>query len=353
MNPWGLMLVNLGTPDSTNPDDVRTYLDEFLSDPRVLDINPVVRWLLLHLIILRKRPHDSSEAYKAIWTDRGSPLMFHGLDLAEKVSALLGDVHVELTMRYQNPSIAAALENFRQKGIDKIVVFPMFPQYSSAAWGSAVEKVYAEVNKRWNVPSIAVVPPFYDHAAFLEAWKPIAVPVLDELQPDKVLMSFHGLPERHCTKSDESGGKHCFQTANCCDVIVQANRNCYRAQCLATARGIAGVLGLQDDQWEMSFQSRLGRDPWVKPYTDERIVELARSGVKRLAVMCPAFVADCLETLEEIGIRAREDFQAHGGEDLRLVPSLNSHDAWAQAVAKIVRESTPLGVGEPAGVPFT
>lgn len=339
MNRWGLMLVNLGTPDSTDPKDVRRYLGEFLSDPRVLDINPIARWLLLNLVILRKRPKQSAEAYSTIWTDRGSPLLFHSLDLAEKMRGLMGgQVEVDVAMRYQNPSIASVLDRFRQQGIDHIVVFPLFPQYASATWGSAVEKVNFEANRLWNIPTIQFIPPFYDHPAFLEAWRPIAEPVLNELKPDKVVMSFHGLPERHCTKSDESGGAHCFQSETCCEQIVQANRNCYRAQCVATAKGVAGVLGLSDDQWEVTFQSRLGKEVWLRPYTDERVVALARSGVKRLAVLCPAFVADCLETVEEIGIRAREDFRAHGGEELRLVPSLNSHDAWAEAAVRIVRD---------------
>lgn len=344
MNRWGLMLVNLGTPDSTDPKDVRRYLDEFLSDPRVLDINPIVRRLLLNLVILRKRPAESAAAYETIWTDRGSPLLFHGLDLIDKIRRLLGDeVEVELAMRYQNPSIADVLARFQQKGVDKLVVFPLFPQYSSAAWGSAVEKVNVEANRLWNVPTIQYVPPFYDHPAFLESWRPIAEPVLNDLRPDRVVMSFHGIPERHCTKSDVSNGSHCFQSENCCDQIVHINRYCYRAQCMASAKGIANVLELEDDQWEVTFQSRLGRDPWIRPYTDERIVELAKQGVKRVAVMCPAFVADCLETVEEIGIRAREDFKAHGGEELQLVPSLNSHDAWAEAAVRIVREASALG----------
>lgn len=340
MQSTGLMLVNLGTPDTTDVCDVRRYLREFLSDPRVIDIPPVRRWLLLNLFILPFRPKKSAEAYRKVWSDRGSPLMFHGRDLVEKVRAALGgEVRVELAMRYQNPSIANVLSLFRAAGIDRIVVFPLFPQYSSAAWGSAVEKVYVEANRLWNVPSISVVPPFYDHPAFVDAFAAVARPVLDELRPDRVLMSFHGLPERHLVKSDESGGGHCLRSEGCCERIVPANRFCYRAQCVATARAIAEQLALRPDEYDIAFQSRLGRSPWIRPYTDELVRRLPSSGARRVAVLCPSFVADCLETVEEIGLRAREDFLAHGGDELRLVPSLNSEAVWVQAVVRLVREA--------------
>ncbi len=340
MAQWGLMLVNLGTPDSTSTGDVRRYLREFLSDPRVIDISAVGRWLLLNLIILPFRPKKSAEAYRKIWTGRGSPLRFHGWDLARKVQAELGDeCLVELGMRYQNPSIAEVLRRFRVAGIDRIVVFPLFPQYSSAAWGSAVEKVYVEANRLWNVPVIQVVPPFYDHAAYIGACAARARPVLEEMRPDRVVMSYHGLPERHVIKSDETGGRHCLATEGCCEGMVSANRNCYRAQCYATSRALAAELELEEGAWEVTFQSRLGRSPWIKPYTDLRINELAEAGVKRVVVLSPSFVADCLETLEEMEIRGAEDFRAHGGEELRLVGSLNSEDIWVRGVVRILRDA--------------
>jgi ferrochelatase len=337
--------VNLGTPDSTSVADVRRYLREFLSDPRVLDISPVLRSFLLNVVILPRRPKESAAAYRQIWTERGSPLLFHGQDLVAKVKVRLGDdVPVELAMRYQNPSIASALERFRDNGVDRVVVLPLFPQYSSAAWGSAVEKVFAEASRLWNVPAVHVVPPFYDHPGFLDAFAGVARPVIQDLEPEMVLMSFHGLPERHCIKSDTSGGAHCLRSDSCCERIVEANRNCYRAQCFATAQGLVERLGLSEDGHVVTFQSRLGRDPWIRPYTDEVVVELAKKGVKKVAILSPAFVADCLETLEELAIRASEDFRKHGGEELRLVPSLNSEDAWADAVVRIVRENSALGV---------
>ncbi|MBK7977298.1 MAG: ferrochelatase [Deltaproteobacteria bacterium] len=336
----GLMLVNLGTPAAPRTPEVRTYLREFLSDPRVLDMPALGRALLLYGVILPFRPSKSAEAYRKVWTDRGSPVLFHGVDLAKKVQAALGpDIQVELAMRYQQPSIGEALDRFRASRTDRIAVLPLFPQNSSAAWGSAAEKVLLEGGKRWNVPTIQLVPPFYDHPAFLDALARTARPALATFRPEHVLLSFHGLPERQVRKSDESEGHdHCLAAATCCDVIGPGNRHCYRAHCFATARGLAARLDLPAERHEVSFQSRLGRTPWIQPHTDERVRALAQSGVKRLAVLCPAFVADCLETLEEIGIRARDDFRAHGGEELLLVPALNSRDAWVDALIQVVRD---------------
>ncbi len=340
MTRCGFLLINLGTPDSPRVPDVRRYLREFLSDPRVVDVNALLRWLFLNFVILPRRPAQSAAAYRLIWTERGSPLLVHGQDLVEKIRKAVGkEVHVELAMRYQNPSIASALDRFQRNAVDHVVVFPLFPHYSSAAWGSAVEKLFAEAGKRWNVPTIQVVPPYYDHPAFIEAHAAVASEGIDDMNRYRVVMSFHGLPERHCVKSDATRGRHCLQTGSCCDEIVAANQNCYRAQCFATARALARRLELPSASWEVTFQSRLGRSPWIKPYTDVRVRELAQSGVERLAVLSPAFVADCLETLEEIGIRAKVDFVRHGGKDLRLIPSLNSEDTWVRAVLEITKDS--------------
>ncbi len=339
---WGVLLVNLGTPDSPEPRDVRGYLREFLSDPRVFDISPVARWLLVNLVILPVRPKQSAEAYRKIWTPSGSPLLVHGRDLAGKVAAALGgEVPVEIAMRYQSPSIGSALARLRERGIDRIVALPLFPQYSSSAWGSAAAKVFEEAGRLWDVPAVSVVPPFFDHPAFIEAQAEVARPIVAEARPEKVLLSFHGLPERHVRKSDASGGRHCLQSESCCGRISWENRNCYRAQCFATARGLAQPLGLGPEAWEVSFQSRLGRDPWIRPYTDVRIEALARGGVRRLVVMCPAFVADCLETLEEIGMRGRESFLAAGGESFALVPCVNSDPVWVRGIVRLIGECLP------------
>ncbi len=336
--PTGLLLVNLGTPDAPQTADVRRYLREFLSDPRVIDINPVGRAMLLNLIILPTRPKKSAHAYQSIWdAKRGSPLLYHSQDLAAGVAATLGaQWKVVLAMRYGNPSIAAGLTELRNAGVDRIVVLPLFPQYAASSTGSAVERVWALAGERWNTPWLDVVPPFYDDAGFLDSFAEIGRSHVSEFKADHVLFSFHGLPERHMLKSDDDG-KHCLQATTCCDQITNKNRNCYRAQSYYTARELAERMALATGGWEVSFQSRLGRTPWIKPYTDEALDAIAKRGVKRLAVMCPAFVADCLETIEEIGMRAKEQFVAAGGEDLRLVPSLNSSPRWVDAVAAMAR----------------
>jgi len=339
----GILLINLGTPDAPEAPDVRRYLREFLSDPRVIDINPIGRWLLLNLIILPTRPAKSAEAYRKVWGVDGSPLLVNGRALRDAVDLRLPGVAVELAMRYGNPSVPDALDRLHAAGCDHLVVLPLFPQYAASSTGSAVEYVYREAGRRWNTPFISMVPPFYDDLRFIEAFAQVGKPMLDQLQPDHVLMSFHGLPERHMIKSDDSG-RHCLRGDDCCQKIGDHNRNCYRAQCFATANALAGRLALPAEQWSVSFQSRLGRTPWIKPYTDEVLVELARAGTKRLAVFCPAFVADCLETLEEIGLRADEDFRAAGGERLELVPSLNAHPAWVDAVLGLLRDAFPPGL---------
>ncbi len=335
----GVLLVNLGTPASTRVGDVRRYLAEFLSDPRVIDIHPIARFLLLHLVILRFRPRRSAEAYRKIWTDRGSPLLLHGQDLTQAVAGRLGDhFAVALGMRYGAPSIAKGLDDLHARGADALVVVPLFPHYSSAAWGSAVERVYENLGARWNVPAVRVVAPFHGDAGYLDAVAALGRPILEEMKPDRVLFSFHGLPERQVRRSDETGA-HCLASAGCCDALVPANRWCYRAQCFATARAVAARLELPADRTTVAFQSRLGRTPWIRPYLDETVRALAGQGVRRIAVFSPAFVADCLETLEEIRLRLAEDFRAHGGEELRLVPALNATPAWADVVTRLVREA--------------
>ncbi len=334
----GLLLVNLGTPDEPTSSAVRRYLRQFLGDPRVLDMSALGRWMLLELVILPTRPAKSAHAYRQIWDQtRGSPLLYHSRDLVAEVAARLGPSwQVELAMRYGAPSIEAGLASLRAAKVDRVVVLPLFPQYASSSTGSAIEEVFRVAGAAWNVVPIEVMPPFWDDAGFLDAFAAIARPQVDALGADHVLFSFHGLPERQIAKSDESGA-HCLRNASCCDAPGEAIRWCYRAQSFATARALASRLGLADGGHTISFQSRLGRTPWIKPYTDVVLDELAAQGKKRLAVMCPAFVADCLETLEEIGIRARAQFRAAGGEELALVSSLDAHPAWADAVAAMAR----------------
>ena len=330
----GLLLVNLGTPDAPTPSAVRRYLREFLGDPRVIDLNPIGRALLLNLIILPFRPARSAHAYQSIWdADRGSPLLYHSRDLAAALAARLGDAwHVELAMRYGRPSLAGALDAFAAAGVDRIVALPLFPQYASSSTGTAQARVMALAGQRWNVPAIDLVPAFYDDPGFLDAFAAVARPALADARADHVLFSFHGLPVRHVEKADPRG-TGCLRSAGCCDAPGHAQ--CYRAQAFASARGIAERLALPAEQFTVCFQSRLGRTAWIEPYTDHVIAERARAGARRLAVICPAFVADCLETLEEIGLRARAQFREAGGDDLILVPSLNASPAWVEAVCAI------------------
>ncbi|HSP79355.1 MAG TPA: ferrochelatase [Myxococcaceae bacterium] len=355
--PKGLLLVNLGTPDAPETGPVRRYLREFLSDPRVVDLNPVGRWLLLNLIILPFRPKRSAHAYQSIWTPEGSPLLVHSKALAAAVAErLAGRYEVELAMRYGNPSLPDAVARLKAKGVRDFTVLPLYPQEAASTSGSTLARLYELLAGPWDVANVRAVPAFHGHPAFLEAFAEVARPVIAEARADHVLFSFHGVPERHIRKSDASG-RHCLASEGCCEALTDANRHCYRAQCFATARGIAGKLGLEPDGWSISFQSRLGREPWVQPYTDVVLPELAARGVKRLAVLCPAFVADCLETLEEVAMRGAEQFIASGGESLTLVPSLNAHPAWVDTVVRLVLESEGAATSSPAApaaleVPF-
>ena len=333
----GLLLVNLGTPDAPTVPAVRRYLREFLWDHRVIDIHPVARAALLYLIILPTRPRRSAAAYRAIWGERGSPLRFHSEDLAAAVAARLGQGwRVELAMRYGQPALAPALRRFVEDGVRRVVVMPLYPQYASSSTGSTLEAIFSAAARMIAPPALVVTPAFYDHPGFLDAQARLAAPRVEGA--DHVLFSFHGLPERHVMATDHTGA-HCLASGTCCDAIVAANAACYRAQCFATAQGLARRLGLSEGRWSVSFQSRLGRDPWIKPYTDHALVALAEAGVRDLAVICPSFVADCLETVEEIGIRAVADFTAAGGERLRRVPCVNSEPDWADAVAELARSA--------------
>ncbi len=331
----GILLINTGTTDAPRAPETRTYLREFLSDPRILDINPIVRWLLLNLIILPRRPKQSAHAYSAVWTEKGSPLMVVTRDLLAGLEARMPECEFAIGMRYGNPSIKSGLDELVKKNVDRIIAAPLYPQYSSAANGSALELVYKLAGQYWNVPPISALPPFHADSGFLDAWAAVCKPVIDQFQPDLLLMSYHGLPERQIKKSDTSG-EYCLKQADCCEGVVDANRNCYRAHCFQTSRALAERLGLTPEGYSVSFQSRLGRDPWIKPATDIVIPTLPKKGVKRLAVVCPAFTADCLETVEEIAIRARSDFLMAGGEAFQHIPCLNTHPAWIEALAALL-----------------
>ena len=334
----GVLLVNLGTPQAPTAGAVRPYLRQFLSDARVLDVAAPLRAFLGGFLIPTVRSAKSAEAYRTIWTEAGSPLLVHSLELRDGLRAHLGDdTRVELGMRYGEPSIESALADL--EGCDPIAVVPLYPQYASSSTGTALQEVYRIAGARWNTPSLSVVPPFFDAPAFLDAAAGVARGVLDEGAFDHVLFSYHGLPERHVKKSDPTGA-HCLSDGSCCDAIVDANAMCYRAQCFATTRGLVERLGLDEGGYSTSFQSRLGRDPWIRPFTDEVVDELARAGTKRLAVVCPSFTADCLETLEEIGLAAAQSFVENGGEALELVPCVNADPRWVAGLAQLVRDAT-------------
>jgi ferrochelatase len=334
----GALLVQLGTPDSPSVPDVRRYLAEFLSDPRVIDLPAPLRWLLLHLVILRVRPRRSAAAYRKIWTPQGSPLRVYSEDFARALAAALhAELRVALGMRYGNPSIDAALRELSDAGVSQLVVWPLFPQYSTAATGSALARVF-ERARAYRFERVISIGPCHADAGFVAACAAVARPALSAFRPDAVLFSYHGLPERQIRAADTSG-RHCLASSDCCATLGSVNRNCYRAQCLATSVALAAALSLPDGTWSSAFQSRLGPTRWIDPYTDVELPRLAASGVRRLAVLCPAFVADCLETLEEIGMRAREQWLSLGGEDLLLVPSLNADPAWVAYAATRLRQA--------------
>ncbi|MCK6503626.1 ferrochelatase [Myxococcota bacterium] len=337
----GVLLINLGTPDAPDVPAVRRYLAEFLSDPRVLDMHPAARWLLLHGVILRTRPARSAHAYGKIWTPQGSPLLLHSEALARALQARLGQGYkVALGMRYGNPSLGLALAGLQQAGCDEIVAIPLYPQYSSAATASATDALFAAASALPAVPSLRLISEFHADPGFIDAVATVAREQLDGFSPDHVLLSYHGVPEHQVRKSEigpPGGARRCLASADCCAALGPHNRQCYRAQCFATSRLLAGALGLSEDGWSVAFQSRLGRVPWIRPYTDEVLQALAARGVKRLAVLTPSFTADCLETLEEIAMTGRDTFLAAGGQDFRMVPCVNAHPRWVQAVAAMVQ----------------
>jgi len=348
----GLLLINLGTPESPSTSDVRAYLREFLNDPRVIDVAGWRRWLLLNLLILPFRPKKSAEAYRKVWSDKGSPLMQFSEAFTAKIAARLPELEVVLAMRYGKPAIAAGLAELRARGVGRIVVFPLYPQYSSAANGSSMEEVVRLASAEAAFPQLQFIPPFYDDPGFISANVALARPIIEELQPERVFFSFHGLPERQVRATDPSGS-HCLNSDGCCDRIGHANRDCYRAQCYATARLMAAELQLKPEQSIVCFQSRLGRTPWIRPYTDELIEEEARRGCRKAVILSPAFVADCLETLEELGLRAVESWRAAGGETLRLVPCINADDRWVEAAIAIAqRESSWIASASAAAAPL-
>lgn len=337
MGKKGVLLVNLGTPDSPSTADVRKYLREFLMDPRVIDINPVSRTLLVKCIIAPVRGPKSAKLYQKIWDDNtGSPLLHYSKLQQQLLQARLGDQYmVELAMRYQSPNIESALERLKAALVDDIKVIPLFPQYASASTGSVYEKVMGLVAKWPTSPPISFINSFHDNGLMIEAFANNARKYAPETY-DHILFSFHGLPQRQLIKSDHTH-QHCLQSGGCCDTLTDANKFCYSAQSHHTAKLIAEKLGISRDKYTICFQSRLGSDPWVQPYTSEIVAKLAKEGKKRLLVFCPAFVADCLETVYEVTVEYGDEFKALGGEHVQLVESLNDSPLWIEALEKMVK----------------
>ena len=333
MSRQGVLLINLGSPDAPNEHDVRKYLREFLMDGRVIDLNPVARWFLVNCCIIPRRAAQSTHAYQSIWSAKGSPLIVTGRSVAEKLEAALG-MPVALAMRYRRPTVSLALRRLYSAGVRELTVVPLFPQYAMSSYETAMSHVEAEIQTMVPGMTHRFIPPIFEEPEYLEALAATASPMLAH-GFDHVLFSFHGLPERHLHKSDPTGN-HCLASEHCCSLLSPARRTCYRAQCLTTAQAVAERLEIPHGQWSVSFQSRLGRDPWMRPYTEQTLKSLGTRGVKRLFVMCPAFVADCLETLEEIAIRGKETFHSAGGGELTLIPCLNDHPAWIEALTSIL-----------------
>lgn len=337
MAKTGVLLINLGSPDGPDTASVRRYLREFLTDARVIDTPVIPRYLLVYGIISIFRSPKSAHAYQKIWTPKGSPLVQAGYDLARRVGDILGpDYHVRSAMRYGKPSIETEMKALLDSGVEKIHAFPLYPQYASASTASSVDEVMRVLQKEVAWPELKVIGDFYDHPGFIKSFAAVAKKHLESFDADHILYSYHGLPEHQMRSADRSG-QHCLATQDCCFQISAVNRLCYRAQCFATTRALQEAMGRNGEDSSLSFQSRLGRATWIQPYTDEELPILIKRGVKRLAVMCPAFVADCLETLEEIEIRAAEDWKALGGEALTLIPSLNSEEIWCLTVADMVK----------------
>lgn len=340
----GVLLMNVGTPDSPRTPDVRRYLRQFLGDPRVIDLPWLGRKLLVNGVIAPFRAPKSSKAYKELWTENGSPLIVHGNALRDALRSVLGDHYrVELAMSYQEPSIQRGLDALRTAGVQRIILLPLYPQYASSSTGASLQAAFERIAEWNDIPAIVTVAPFYRSEGYLEAFtERIQASAPDTF--DHVLFSFHGLPERHIHRShttcsgllDNVPQKTPISGCICETKDTDGFPSCYKMQCHATARALASRVGLESGTWSVGFQSRLD-SKWVQPFSDVRVKELAQSGCRRLLVVSPAFVADCLETVIEIGEEYAEIFEEHGGQHLQLVPSLNATPRWVQAVADLVR----------------
>ncbi len=339
-----VLIANLGSPDSTSVPDVRRYLREFLGDERVIDLPAPLRWLLLEAVILPTRPKRTAHAYSKVWTPGGSPLIATSRSVREKLSARLGPgTPVHITMRYGNPSIASTVRALVAEGCEEVLLFPQYPHYAMASWETVVARIYEEAAAQAPGMRITCVQPFYGDRDYIDMLVAVASPTL--AQPyDHLLFSYHGIPERHLRKADSSHA-HCTVVADCCTTCSPAHATCYRAQCVRTTAEFAKRAGLDSAKYSMSYQSRLAGEPWLTPFTDHELVRLPKAGVKRLLVICPSFLADCLETLEEIAMAGKETFLEAGGESFEKVLCPNDHPSYIDFLANRVQkwlDSGPL-----------
>lgn len=327
----GLLLINLGSPRAPERAAVARYLNEFLMDPFVIDLPWYLRWPLVRLIITPFRAQKSANAYRKIWLEQGSPLVHFTRLFAEGVTRQLGQrFEVRWAMRYGTPSIPEILQNWN---VDELFVVPLYPQYAESSTRTAVAQVHEFMKSVRSGTRVHVLEDFYAEPEFISAQAACVSERIAAFKPDHILLSFHGLPEHHLSKLYP---QHCLRDDECCEAVTPSNRYCYRAQATATAWALRGQIQFQPEKISLSFQSRLGRRPWIKPYTDVVIAQLVAAGVKRVLVSCPAFVADCLETLEEIQMRLREQFIAAGGEELELVPALNAGESWIVKFSQMI-----------------
>jgi len=330
-----VLLLNLGSPDSTSVQDVRRYLKEFLLDERVIDSGPILRNLLVRGIILPTRPKRTAAAYSKVWTNKGSPLIVTSEQVQKKVQEQI-NLPIELAMRYGSLSIPDAISRLKAQEIEELYIMPMYPHYAMSSYETVLVRVQEEL--KIQVPSITwtVLQPFYKDEDYISALVESSRPYITE-DLDKVLFSFHGIPERHMVKADSSHA-HCMTTPDCCNVCHPAHSTCYRHQCFETVKAMTHKLGLPMGKQAISFQSRLTKEPWLRPFTDHVLEAFPKQGVKRIAVICPSFVTDCLETLEEIEMEGRKEFLAAGGEFFTMIPCLNEHPAWISMLVNRIRD---------------
>ena len=332
----GVLLVNLGSPESPDPKDVKVYLDEFLMDERVIDLPSFLRTLLVRGIILNTRPKKSAKVYKKIWWKEGSPLIVLSKRLLQKMEAKV-QLPLALGMRYGKPSIQSGLQELADKGVTEVLLVPLYPQFAMATTETIL--VLAESLRQKHFPQMefTTLPPFYKHPDYIRVLSQSIEESLKGKEWEHLLFSYHGVPERHIRKSD-STKSHCKIDGQCCQTASPAHQFCYRHQCFETTRLVAEYLELKSDSYSTSFQSRLGLDPWLQPYTDKTVAKMAQSGVKNMAIVTPAFVSDCLETLEEIGMEAVEDFEEKGGDHLHVIPCINDREDWVNVISRWVDE---------------